>query len=73
MRRGLKLTALLMCLAGSAALSGCAETIYPRLPDLGGVGSTLLTPSEQEKAIKDLTAEQKGHSAEAADEIEGRD
>lgn len=72
MRRGLKLTALLICAAGAAALSGCAETIYPRLPNLGGVGSTLLTPSEQEKAIKDLTAEQKGHSAEAAEEIEGR-
>jgi hypothetical protein len=72
MRRGLKLTALIICVAGSAALSGCSESIYPRLPNLGGIGSTLLTPTEQEKAIKDLTAEQKAHSAEAAEEIEGR-
>jgi hypothetical protein len=72
MLRGLKLTALLLCVAGSATLSGCAESIYPRLPSLRGIGGPLLTPTEQKKAIKDLTDEQKAHGAEAAEEIEGR-
>ncbi len=72
MLRGFKMTALVLCVACSAALSGCAETIYPRLPDLGGVGGNLLTPKEQEKTIKDLTAEQQKHGTEAAKTIEGR-
>ena len=43
-------------LAG-AVLAGCAETTYPTLPSLPSVGDSLLSPTEQEKAIKDLSAE----------------
>ena len=43
-------------LAG-ALLTGCAETTYPTLPSLPSVGDSLLSPSEQEKKIKDLSAE----------------
>jgi hypothetical protein len=53
-----------------AALSGCSDTIYPRLPDIGVGAGHLLTPSEQEKTIKDLTSEQKSHGADAARAIE---
>ncbi len=35
MLRGFKLTAGVLCVVIPPALSGCAETIYPRLPDLG--------------------------------------
>jgi hypothetical protein len=73
MLRGFKLTACVLCVMVPAALSGCADTIYPRLPDLGPSGVNLLTPKEQEKTIKDLTSEQKSHGAEAARAIEKRD
>lgn len=72
MRRGFKLVILGFWVAGLAALSGCAETIYPRLPNLGGIRDKLLTPTEQEKAIKDLSTEQKTHGEQAAEEIERR-
>lgn len=72
MLRGFKTAAVVLCVVGAAALSGCSQAIYPRLPDLGNVGGNLLTPSEQEKAIKDLTAEQKTHGAQAAKDIEAR-
>ena len=56
MLRGFKLTAGVLCVVIPAALSGCAETIYPRLPRLGASVGNLLTPTEQqEKTIKDLT------------------
>ncbi len=73
MLRGFKLTAGVLCVVIPAALSGCAETIYPRLPDLGTSGGNLLTPTEQEKTIKDLASEQKSHGAEAAKAIEKRE
>ena len=73
MLRGFKLTAGVICVVIPAALSGCADTIYPRLPDLGPSGSNLLTPSEQEKTIKDLTSQQQSHGAEAAKAIEKRE
>ena len=73
MLRGFKLTAGVLCVLISAALCGCAETIYPRLPDIGGSIGNVLTPSEQEKTIKDLTSEQKSHGAEAAKAIEKRE
>ncbi len=72
MRRGYKVLCLSLCVISTTLLSGCAETIYPRLPNLGGIGGNLLTPTEQEKAIKDLSTEQKTHGNEAAEEIEGR-
>jgi hypothetical protein len=37
-------------------LAGCAETTYPELPSLPTGSESLLTPSQQEKAIKDLSA-----------------
>jgi hypothetical protein len=70
MLRGLKLTAAVLCVGIAAALSGCADTIYPRLPDIGGAASNLLTPSERDKTIKDLTSEQQSHGADAARAIE---
>jgi hypothetical protein len=73
MLRGFKLTAGVLCVVIPAALSGCADTIYPRLPDLSVSGGNLLTPTEQEKTIKDLTSEQKSHGAEAAKAIEKRE
>jgi hypothetical protein len=73
MLRGFKLTAGVLCVVVPAALSGCADTIYPRLPDLSVSGGNLLTPTEQEKTIKDLTSEQKSHGAEAAKAIEKRE
>lgn len=73
MLRGFKLTAGVLCVVSLSALSGCAETIYPRLPDLGTNGGNLLTPTEQEKTIKDLASEQKSHGAEAAKAIEKRE
>lgn len=73
MLRGYKLAAAALCVVGLAALSGCAETIYPRLPDLSGVGRNLLTQKEQEQAIKDLSAEQQSHGEDAAKAIEKRE
>jgi hypothetical protein len=70
MLRGIKLTAFAVCLMGTAALSGCADTIYPRLPSLTSNAGSLLTPTEQQKAIQDLTAEQKQHGSKAAEEIQ---
>lgn len=73
MLRGFKLTAGVLCVVIPAALSGCAETIYPRLPDVGASVGNLLTPKEQEKTIKDLTSEQQSHGTDAAKAIEKRD
>lgn len=72
MQRAHKLVGFASCIALLAALCGCAETSYPRLPGLSGIGATLLTPKEQEKAISDLSSEQKSHGDQAAEEIEGR-
>ena len=38
-----------------AVLAGCAESSYPSLPTLPSVADGLLTPTEQQKAIKDLS------------------
>jgi hypothetical protein len=38
-----------------AVLAGCAETTYPSLPTLPSVGDSLLTPTEQQKTIKDIS------------------
>jgi hypothetical protein len=56
MPRAITIIAYGVCVAlMGAALSGCAETTYPSLPGLPSVGDSLLTPNEQEKAIKDLS------------------
>jgi hypothetical protein len=72
MLRGLRTAAVALSLTGSAGLYGCAETSYPTLPSLGGIGSTLLTKEQQQKTIADMKTEQETHGAEAAKEIEGR-
>jgi hypothetical protein len=75
MLRGIKLATMMVAVGGCVVLSGCADSIYPRLPGLGtstNSSSSLLTPSEQQKAIEDLTADQKSHGAAAAKEIERR-
>jgi len=72
MLRGLKTALVALSVLGVAALTGCAEVNYPRLPDLGGIGRNLLTPQEQQKTINDMRTEQETHGAEAAKEIEGR-
>ena len=76
MLRGIRLATMMVAVGGSVALSGCSESLYPRLPGLGGTSntnSTLLSPSEQQKAIDDLAAEQKSHGTAAAKEIERRE
>lgn len=59
MPRALRRTAYWVCVAVvGAVLAGCAETTYPSLPGLpSSSDSSLLTPTEQQKAIKDLSAE----------------
>jgi len=58
---------------GTVALSGCAESIYPRLPSLATKGGGLLTPTEQQQAINDLSSDQKQHGNKAAEEIQRRE
>lgn len=55
-----------------AALSGCGQTLYPRLSNLTGIGQGALSPEQQQQAINDLSNEQKNHGAEAVEEIEQR-
>ena len=59
MPRAMKRTAYWVCVAViGASLAGCAETTYPSLPSLPSGGDTsLLSPADQQKAIKDLSAE----------------
>ena len=72
MPRGLRLTAFWVCIAvAGVTLAGCAETTYPELPTVPAVRDSLLTPSEQEKAIRDLSSE-KVHGSQAEKKIEGR-
>jgi hypothetical protein len=76
MLRGMKLATLAVVLGGPVVLNGCADSIYPRLPGVTSstqTSSSLLSPTEQQKAIADLSAEQKSHGATAAREIERRD
>ena len=58
-----------ICIAG---LSGCGQTLYPRLSNLTGIGTSALTPEQQQQAINDLSKAQKTHGAEAVEEIEKR-
>ena len=58
MPRALSRIVCWVCVAlAGAVLAGCAEATYPTLPSLPSVGDSLLSPSEQQKAIKDLSAE----------------
>ena len=51
-----KVPALTVLLA--VALAGCSSASYPPLPDLSGIGQTLLTPDQQQAKIKELAAAQ---------------
>ncbi len=58
MPRALTKTAYWVCVAVlGGLLAGCAQATYPSLPTLPSGGDSLLTPTEQQKAIKDLSAE----------------
>jgi hypothetical protein len=58
MSRALTKIAYCVCIAFlGAVLAGCAETTYPNLPDLSPSTDRLLTPTEQQKAIRDLSGE----------------
>jgi hypothetical protein len=58
MPRALSKIVCWVCIASlGAALAGCAETTYPTLPTIPSVGDSLLSPTEQQKAIKDLSSE----------------
>ena len=57
MPRALSKIVCWLCVAvAGMVLAGCAETSYPSLPTLPNIGN-LLSPSQQEKAIKDLSSE----------------
>ncbi len=64
MLRGFSITAIMLCVT-AAALSGCADN-YPRLPDLTKM-TNILTPTERDQAIKDLTSD--ATTADAAAEM----
>jgi hypothetical protein len=76
MLRGIRLATWIVAFGGTMVLTGCADSVYPRLPGLGSStnsNSSLLSPTEQQKAIDDLAAEQKSHGTAAAKEIERRE
>jgi hypothetical protein len=59
MPRASKRIAYWVCVAVlGSVLASCAETTYPSLPTLPSVGDSLLTPTEQQKTIRDLSGEQ---------------
>jgi hypothetical protein len=58
MPRALSKIVCWVCVAFAGTfLAGCAETTYPTLPGIPSVGDSLLSPTQQEKTIKDLSAE----------------
>jgi hypothetical protein len=58
MPRALTKLAYWVCVAAlGATLAGCAETTYPSLPSLPSVGDSLLTPTERQKTINDLSGD----------------
>jgi hypothetical protein len=58
MPRALSKTVCWVCVAiVGAFLAGCAETTYPSLPSIPSASDSLLSPTQQEKTIKDLSAE----------------
>lgn len=68
------------CRAGVIALAvmtltGCAGDAgdgYPKMTDFSRITQKVLTPQEQEKAIRDMTAEQQAEQKKAVKEIERR-
>ena len=62
-------------LAMCTALAGCAvEAIpYPKLSGVKKITTRILSPGEQEEAIRVLTAEQEQHQKNAIREIEKPD
>jgi hypothetical protein len=72
MPRALTRLAYWVCVAVlGAVLAGCAETTYPSLPTLPTVGDSLLSPSEQQKTIKDISGD-KAQTGQAAKPAETR-
>jgi hypothetical protein len=58
MSRALTKIAYCVCIASLAAtLVGCAESSYPSLPGLPSANERLLTPTEQQKVIRDIGGE----------------
>ncbi|MGD9785384.1 MAG: hypothetical protein AB7E80_12670 [Hyphomicrobiaceae bacterium] len=59
---------------GAAALlaSACGQASTTRLPDVGPVVKPLMSPAEQQAAMRDLEARRSAAAAEARREIEAR-
>lgn len=64
-------TLLLLGIA-QTLLAGCAESLPspPPLPDFSKITQKVLTPAEQEKAIKDLSNTQQDQQTQAVKTIE---
>ncbi len=72
MPRALSRIAYWVCVAVlGSVLAGCAETTYPSLPTLPTVSDSLLSPSEQQKTIRDLSGE-KAQAGEVDKPTDGR-
>lgn len=60
----------------SFAVAGCGATEtaipYPKISSVKRITKKILSREEQDKAIEDMTLEQKSHRAEAEHEIEKR-
>lgn len=67
-QRYLRLLGVLMV---AATLVACGFADYPALPDLTRIKQKILTPQEQEQAIRDLSEQQKAQEKEAIRAIEG--
>lgn len=62
---------LVVCMAAGMLVS-CGFNNYPALPDLTRIKQKILTPQEQEQAIRDLSEQQKAQEKEAIRAIEGK-
>lgn len=56
----------------ATCLAGCAESLPtpPSLPDIGRITQKVLTPAEQEQAIKNMSTTQQDQQAQAVKTIE---
>lgn len=67
-----RLSRLTLAAAAPIALSACAQSIAPPLPDLTRTSAdSLMTPAQQQKAIQDLSAKKSAEETEALKKIEG--
>ena len=58
-------------LAAGCLLAGCAaETGWPKMSDFSSITQKVLSPQEQEQAVRSMAAEQKAEQAKAIAEIE---